>query len=96
MNVFYEHQHRPKEKIFQPFLNGQTEKANQGLDELERLAKGFGKEPDLAQICAAVTIGWLEFRKPIGDVRKNRPTLSAWYDVFSQRESMRSTAPPAA
>ncbi len=95
VNVFYE-QHRPKESHFQAFLDGQTQKANQGLDELERLANGFGKEPDLAQICAAVTVGWLEFRKPIGDVRTNRPTLTAWYDGFRERDSMKSTAPPAA
>ncbi len=96
VNVFYEHMHRPKESHFQPFLDGQAEKANQGLDELERLAKDFGKEPDLAQICAAVTVGWLEFRKPIGDVRANRPTLAAFYDTFQKRPSMTSTAPPAA
>lgn len=94
VNVFYEHMHRPKEIHFQPFLDGQTQKANQGLDELERIAKDFGKEMDLAQICAAVTFGWFDFRKPIGDVRASRPALSAWYDIVSQRESMKTTVPP--
>jgi len=95
VNVFYESLHRPKESHFKPFLDGQTEKANQGLDELERLVVTFGKEPDLAQICVAVTFCWLEFRKPIGDIRTNRPKLTAWYETFSQRESMKTTAPPA-
>ena len=95
VNIFYEHMHRPKESHFQPFLAGQAQKANQGLDELERLAKGFGDAPDLAQICAAVTVSWLEFRKPFGDVRTGRPHLFAWHDGFRQRASMKSTEPPA-
>jgi glutathione S-transferase len=91
--VFYETMHRPKELHYQAWLDGQTQKATQGLDELERMAKSFGTEPDLGQICAAVTMGWLDFRKPIGDVRANRPALSAWFDQFNQRPSMQSTAP---
>ena len=52
---------------------------------------------DLAQICAGVTIGWLELRAnvlgPIGDIRATRPKLFRWYEAFRQRPSMKATEP---
>ena len=40
-------------------------------------------------------IGWLEFRKPAGDIRKGRPKLFAWYDAFIKRPSLQATLPKA-
>jgi glutathione S-transferase len=93
--VFYERSGRPAEKHWEEWLSGQTQKATQGLDALEREVASFGDEIDLAQICAAITIGWLEFRKPVGDFRSGRPQLTAWYEKFSARPSMQATAPKA-
>lgn len=93
--VFYERAHRPKEMQFAPWIEGQTQKANQGLDALELEVEAFGDKVDLAQICAGVTIGWLEFRNATGDVRTNRPKLFRWYDAFRERPSMKSTEPHA-
>ena len=90
---FYEKTLRPEEKHWAPWLDGQTEKARQGLDALERDAARFGKDVDLGQICAGVTFAWLEFRGVLGDVRKGRPALCDWYDRFRERESMKATAP---
>ncbi|MBL8684459.1 MAG: glutathione S-transferase N-terminal domain-containing protein [Myxococcales bacterium] len=93
---FYERAHRPKELWWGPWLDGQREKALQGLDALEREAASFLDSPvDLAQISAGATIGWLEFREVFGDIRGARPTLSQWYDRFAARESMTQTAPRA-
>jgi glutathione S-transferase len=128
--VFYERSQRPPALHWAPWLDGQAQKARQGLDELEREAASFelpasfgppasgGPPPgraapgttapgamtsrsdderagvDLAQICAGVTIGWLELRGVLGDVRAGRPKLSAWYDAFRERPSMRATEPP--
>jgi glutathione S-transferase len=114
--VFYERSQRPPALHWDPWLDGQTQKARQGLDELEREAASFGPPAsgpttpgatspmsggertgvDLAQICAGVTIGWLELRGVIGDIRTGRPKLSAWYDAFRARPSMRATEPPKA
>jgi glutathione S-transferase len=91
--VFYERTGRPPEKHFEPWLAGQTAKANQGLDALEREVSSFGAEVDIAQICAGVTLEWLEFRKPIGDIRAGRPKLTAWYENFNKRPSMQATIP---
>lgn len=91
--VFYERAHRPKELWWSAWLDGQTEKALQGLDALEREAAHFGDVVDLAQVCAGVTLGWLEFRDVFGDLRTTRPTLASWYTRFAERPSMKATAP---
>lgn len=93
--VFYEKTMRPAELHWAPWLDGQTQKANQGLDALEAAVDRFGEKVDLAQICAGVTLGWLEFRKAIGDVRSSRPKLFRWYDAFRERPSMKATEPHA-
>ena len=91
--VFYERTASPPEHHYEPRMRGQTEKANQGLDALELECDSFSETVDLAQICAGVTIGWLEFRNAIGDIRANRPKLFRWYDAFRQRPSMKATEP---
>jgi glutathione S-transferase len=94
--VFYERTTRPPEQQFEPWLRGQAQKANQALDGLELECESFSSSTvDLAQICAGVTIGWLEFRNAIGDVRANRPKLFRWYEDFRQRPSMKETEPHA-
>jgi glutathione S-transferase len=91
--AFYENTMRPKELHWSDWISGQSEKARQGLDALERECATFGSEIDLGQICAAVMFGWLEFRKPLGDIRTERPKLTAWYETFRARPSMQATEP---
>lgn len=90
---FYEKSHRPRHLWWEPWLDGQKEKALQGLDALEREVAHFGTSIDLAQICAGVTLGWLEFRDVFGDIRAKRPSLFRWYDEFAKRPSMAATVP---
>ncbi len=91
--VFYERHSRPQHLHWEPWIEGQATKARQGLDALEEAAAGFNEAVDIGQICAAVTVGWLEFRGVLGDVRSGRPRLAAWYDAFARRPSMVATAP---
>jgi glutathione S-transferase len=77
------------------WVQGQLAKVNYGLDELERHAKDLEGPINLGQIAAACAIGWLEFRKPAGDIRKGRPKLFAWYDSFVKRPSLQATQPKA-
>lgn len=91
--VFYERLHRPRELHWAAWLDGQTQKALQGLDALNALAPSFGDDPDLGQIAAACAVGWLEFRAPYGDIRAGRPALAAWYARFAARPSMAATVP---
>jgi glutathione S-transferase len=93
--VFYEKTLRPEALHWPDWIDGQTEKVNQSLDLLELEAAKFqaGAVVDLAQVCAGVTIGWLDFRKAFGDVLEGRPTLKAWFDGFRVRASMKATEP---
>jgi glutathione S-transferase len=77
------------------WVQGQLAKVNYGLDELERHAKDLEGPINLGQIATACAIGWLEFRKPAGDIRKGRPKLFAWYDGFVKRPSLQATQPKA-
>lgn len=94
--VFYERANRPPELHWQPWLDGQSAKVRQGLDALEAdhdLTRDPDATPDLAHLCLGATLGWLDFRRPVGDFREGRPRLSAWFDAFSKRPSMEATRP---
>jgi glutathione S-transferase len=97
--VFYERSQRPESLHWDAWLDGQVEKARQGLDALAREILTPAKDPsgapaDLARIAVACTIGWLELRKPLGEIRLGREELFAWYERFRARPSMRRTEPP--
>jgi glutathione S-transferase len=91
----YEITTRPAEKQSAEWMAGQTAKVQQALDMLEQDVAGFGAEPDVGQIAIACSLGWLEFRKPCGEIRPGRPKLFAWYDAFCKRPSMVATVPKA-
>jgi glutathione S-transferase len=91
--VFYERTQRPAALHWESWLAGQAQKAHQGLDALDAQADTFAETPDVGQIAAACTIGWLEFRAPLGELRATRPRLFAWYDRFAARPAMQATVP---
>ncbi len=91
--VRYETVLRPKELQWRDWIAGQTEKVLQGVETLERESASFGADLSLAQICAGVTLGWLEFRKPVGDLRRRHASLFEWYASFRERPSMKATEP---
>lgn len=91
----YELAIRPQEKQWDEWIAGQGRKITQGLDLAESESAQLAGPLNLGQIAVACAIGWLEFRKPIGDVRAGRPKLFTWYDEFARRPSMQATAPKA-
>ena len=91
----YEEVVRKPELRNNEWVQGQLAKVNNGLDELERSAKDLEGPINLGQVATACAIGWLEFRKPAGDIRKGRPKLFAWYDAFVKRPSLQATLPKA-
>lgn len=91
--VRYETFLRPEDKRWPDWIKGQSAKVTQALDAFEREAGGYGDTVDLGTIAVASALGWLDFRKPIGDMRGTRPKLFAWYDKFKQRPSMAATEP---
>jgi glutathione S-transferase len=93
--VFYERSMRPAELQWPAWLDGQRSKVLQGLDALDAEASSYEGAFDIGHIAAACTIGWLEFRDVVGDIRASRPSLFAWYEALRERPSMKATEPKA-
>lgn len=90
----YETVMRPAELLWQDWLDGQMAKIESSLDQLEAEAKDF-EGVDAGLIAIACALGYLDFRFPDHDWRKDRPALDAWYAGFAERPSMRETRPDA-
>ncbi len=65
------------------------------LNALEKSVTNFSAEPTIGEIAVGCALGYLDFRFPDLDWRKEHPTLAGWYATFSQRPSMLATAPKA-
>ena len=86
---------RPENLRWADWTSGQSLKITQALDMLEKESELLAGPINLGQIAVACAIGWLEFRKPLGDIRPGRPKLFTWYDEFLKRPSMQATMPKA-
>lgn len=96
--LFSELTRRPKELHWDFWDDRMRNTVARSLDALETDAASFDpSKPDLGQITTACGVGWIEFRlETLGiDFRDGRPTLSAWFDKFSARESMKNSMPKA-
>jgi glutathione S-transferase len=91
----YEVMVRPENLRFAEWTNGQGTKVAQGLDMIENDGELLSGPINLGQISIACALGWLEFRKPTGEMRPGRPKLFKWYDEFNRRPSMQATLPKA-
>ncbi len=85
---------RPKDRQWDDWLNGQTQKVHRALDVLEQEVDSFPVLPDIGLIAIAVALGYRDFRFAEDDWRAARPKLAAWYETFGQRPSMQATLPP--
>ena len=63
------------------------------LDWLEGQPGTWTGGTDLGQIAIACGLGYLDFRLPELAWGQTRPRLAAWYAGFSERASLRATAP---
>ncbi len=64
-----------------------------GLDYLESGLSEWKDKFDIGVISVACALGWLDFRFPVEDWRKNRPQLKSWFESISQRPSLAETLP---
>ncbi|AOO84311.1 glutathione S-transferase family protein [Bosea vaviloviae] len=80
---------RPEALRYPPLAQGQAMKLLEAYEHLETQVE-FGAPITIGQIALATALAWLEFRDLPG-FRKCAPRLTAWYDDFSQRPSMRAT-----
>lgn len=89
----YERGVRPAELQWPAWLDGQLSKVQRALTELERQVDLLQGPLDLAQIGVACALGYLDFRFADLDWRAAYPDLAAFQQAFSQRPSMRGSAP---
>ena len=86
---------RPESIHYIPFLDRQTATIRRALDALNADAGLLAlQNPGLCEITCGAALGYLDFRLPYIEWRKQREALANWYTVFSQRPSMQKTAPP--
>jgi glutathione S-transferase len=87
---------RPESIHYIPFLDRQTAIIHRALDALNADAGLLALQaPGVCEITCGVALGYLDFRLPYLEWRREREPLAGWYTVFSQRPSMQKTQPPA-
>lgn len=84
---------RPEELHWDAWIDGQLQKFIRGLDQFEAEASSFGDTVDIGTIAAAAALGYMDFRYADENWRNGRPSLAAWFDVFSKRPSIATTVP---
>ena len=87
--VRWESERRPEPLRYPPLRDGHIAKLVASYDWLEQEL-----DPDtplhVGHIAVAAALGWLEFRE-LPSFRPGHPKLSAWFDAFDARPSMRAT-----
>ncbi|MCY1291593.1 putative GST-like protein YibF [compost metagenome] len=91
--VRYETFLRPEDKRWDDWVLGQCSKIDRALESFEQAADELGERFDVAAISAACALGYLDFRMPDLNWRRDCPNLAAWYSAASQRPSLQATAP---
>ena len=85
---------RPKDRQWQDWIDGQTQKVHRALDRLEQEVETFPVLPDIGQIAVGVALAYRDFRFGDDNWRATRPKLAHWYEDFAKRPSMQATRPP--
>lgn len=87
-------QARPDQTRSASHLAAFTFKIRSALDRLEAEAAAAGPDaaPDIGDIAIACALAHLDFRFAADAWRSGRSSLSAWFEAFADRPSMRATA----
>ena len=76
------------------FVRFQKGKINRALDEMGRGLSAFEGSLHIGVITVGCALGYLDLRFADDDWRAARPALAAWFEGFSQRPAMTTSAPP--
>lgn len=94
IGIVYEHRLRPEEMVYTPWLDAQWSKVEGALDAVgARWMSHLNGPLDMAQIAMGCALGYLELRHDDKGWREGHPALAEWYEGFSGRDSMATTAP---
>lgn len=80
---------RPEELRWQGWIDGQSQKVNTVMDQMEQDVSAM-TGVDAAAIAFGCALGYLDFRFADWGWRDSRPALAAWFAEFSARPSMQS------
>jgi glutathione S-transferase len=93
--VRYETFARPESLRWNDWIDGQMDKVNCGLAELEQRAGALSQRIDVGTIAIGCALGYLDFRYASMAWRDAYPKTAAWSSRFAERASMVATRPPA-
>lgn len=85
---------RPKELLWQAWVDDQWDRAWQGLTRFENHPDILTRPLDIAQIALVCVLGYADFRFPDCGWRKAFPKLDAFHEEMLQRPSVSQSAPP--
>lgn len=92
----YETTARPEQKCWEGWIDAQLTKIRAALAEIDRVAPDLSATPDdIGAISIGCALGYLDFRFPQLEWRKNCPVAAAWFDLFNAHAAMSSTRPTA-
>ena len=82
---------RPKDKRYQPFLDGQLAKLEAAYDFLESSIELSSNTPLLGEFALASSLLWVQYVK-LPDFSSGRPKLSNWLHAMETRPSLQATS----
>lgn len=92
--MVYEHRVRPAEKVFDGWVEAQWGKIERAVVAInERWMSHLQGPMDMSHIAVGCALGYLDFRQPDRDWRKDAPELALWFAEFDAREAMQQTRP---
>ncbi|WP_420568799.1 glutathione S-transferase [Thalassovita sp.] len=92
--MVYEGRVRPDHLIYSEWVEAQWGKVTGALDALnDRWMSHLRGPMNMGQIAVGCALGYLDFRHGARNWREGRGDLDDWYAVFSERDSMKATAP---
>jgi len=85
---------RPKPQQSPDILTSYELKTRSGLSYLNNEAAALGAASlSIGHVAIGVALGYIDFRFPELGWRNGNKKIAAWYEIFSQRPSMRDTTP---
>ena len=85
---------RPEAQQSPEWQQRQARAVSRACDLLESEAEKLEWAVTIGHLAVACALGYLDFRFSADQWRQGRPKLAAWFENFSQRPSIASTAPP--
>ncbi len=85
---------RPKELLWQSWVDDQWGRAWQGLTRFENHSDILTRPLDIAQIALVCVLGYADFRFPDRGWRNAFPKLDAFHEKMLQRPSVSQSVPP--